>query len=411
MNREYARWQTENIRQALAVRRVVVVSGARQTGKTTISRQVITKDGDYRTLDDADMLAFSLSDPKGFVMNRAGTMVIDEIQKAPKLVPEIKQAVDRNNRPGQYLLTGSANILTLPTISDSLAGRVKYVRLRPLTVGEVLGKPPGFLKQAFDKNFPPKITGYDKEAIIELAFRGGYPEAVAIDNPNDRKDWHADYMKALIERDLKDISNIRRQDTLKDLVGILAAWSSKFMEMSQITSALALNKITLDSYINTLIAMFMFEKVPPWIKTDYERVGRRAKFFATDTGIMTSVLGWNPKEVFMNEDRSGKLFETFVFQELAAQVDLENQYTLYQYRDRVKREIDFLVEREDGVLLGVEVKAGHSVSREDFASQEWFAENILKSKKQYIGLVLYSGDRVIPYGNMLAVPIASLWAT
>ena len=420
MLKEYKRWQTESVKEALKMRRIVVVSGARQTGKTTLLQNLLPDTGEYRSLDDTDMLDFALLDPKGFVMNRksgqknvsAGnkTMIIDEIQKAPKLVPEIKQIVDKNNRPGQFLLTGSANILTLPLISDSLAGRVKYMRLRPLTVGEILGKKPVFLKKAFNRDFPNRITGYNKEEIINLAFRGGYPEAVAIENTRHRKEWHTDYMQAIINRDLKDISNIRRQDVLQSLISILASWSAKYMEMSKITTALSVNKITLDSYINTLVMMFMFEKVSPWLKTDYERIGKRSKFYATDTGIMASILGWNPKDVFMDQDRSGKLIETFIFQELAAQINQENEYSLFQYRDRTGKEIDFLIEREDGSLLGIEVKAGHSVSKNDFIPQEWFAENLLKNKQKYTGLVIYSGDKTIQYSeNMLAVPAAVLW--
>ena len=410
MTKELMRWQVKNVREALKLRRIVVISGGRQAGKTILSQQAVNTPGNYRSLDDTDMLEFALSDPKGFVINNTGTMVIDEIQKAPKIVPEIKLVVDKNKRPGQYLLTGSANILTLPAISDSLAGRVKYIRLRPLSAGEILEKKPSFLKRAFNRDFPNMITGYNKADIIELAFRGGYPEAAAIENPLHRKSWHTDYLKAIIDRDLKDIANIRRQDTLLSLFGILASWSAKFMELSQIASSLSVNKITLDSYINTLVSMFMFEKVPPWIKTDYERIGKRSKFYATDTGIMTSVLGWNPKDVFVNEDRSGKLIETFVFQELSAQIDLEDNYFLFQYRDRVDREIDFLVENEDGSLLGIEVKAGHNVSKNDFKHQEWFIENILKNKKPYTGIVLYSGDRTIRFSeNMLAVPTAALW--
>jgi predicted AAA+ superfamily ATPase len=410
MLKEFKRWQIDSIKEAMKLRRVVVVSGARQTGKTTLTKQVINEKGIYRSLDDTDMLKFALSDPKGFIINNSGTMVIDEIQKAPKLIPEIKQVVDKNNRPGQFLLTGSANILTLPTISDSLAGRVKHIRLRPLTAGEIMGKKPSFLKRAFGKDFPEKITGYNKADIIDLAFRGGYPEAAAINNLKHRKDWHTDYLNTIIERDLKDVANIHRQDTLKSLFGILASWSAKFMELTQITTALSVNKITLDSYINTLVLMFMFEKVPPWLKTDYERIGKRPKFYATDTGIMTSVLSWNPKDVFINNDRSGKLIETFVFQELAALIDLENKYYLFQYRDRVDREIDFLVEREDGALLGIEVKAGHNVSIDDFKAQKWFFKNIVKNKKSYTGIVIYSGDRTIHFEeNLLAVPIAALW--
>ena len=424
MAKELKRWQTESVKEALKLRRVVVISGARQAGKTTLTKQAATEGEsrnavssvDYRSLDDTAMLEFALYDPKGFVMNRvskdahAKTMIIDEIQKAPKLVPEIKLVVDRDKRPGQYLLTGSANILTLPTISDSLAGRVKYLRLRPFTVGETLGKKPVFFERAFNGDFPVKITGYNKADIIDLAFRGGYPEAVAINNFRHRKDWHKDYVQAIIERDLKDIANIRRKDTLLSLFGILASWSAKFMELSQISSSLSVNKDTLDSYINILVSMCMFEKVSPWLKTDYERIGKRPKFYAADTGIMASFLGWNQKDVFMDNDRSGKLIETFIFQELAALIDLENKYTLSQYRDRLDREIDFLVERDDGALLGIEVKAGHNVSKSDFKPQEWFAENILKNKKPYTGIILYSGDRTIQFTeNMLAVPTAALW--
>ncbi|MDR3020540.1 MAG: ATP-binding protein [Treponema sp.] len=415
MIKEIERWQLESIREALEFRRIVVISGARQSGKTTLSRQVVTHIGDYRSLDDTDMLEFALSDPKGFVMNQNGTMVIDEIQKAPKLVPEIKLAVDKDNRPGQYLLTGSTNILTLPTISDSLAGRVKYKRLRSFTVGEKLERKPTFLKRAFNRDFPGKITGYNKADIIDLAFCGGYPEAIAISNPRHRIDWHIDYLQTLIERDLKDVSNIRRQDALRNLIDILASWSAKFMELSQISTALSINKITLDSYINTLISMFMFDKVHPWLKTDYERIGKRSKFYATDTGIMASILGWNQKDVFISEDRSGKLIETFVYQELAAQVELDNKYILSQYRDRQDREIDFIVERvpesgDDGAVLGVEVKAGHNVSKSDFKHHKWFEENIIKNKKPYTGIVVYSGDRTIRFEeNMLAVPTAALW--
>jgi predicted AAA+ superfamily ATPase len=345
------------------------------------------------------------------VKTTARTLIIDEIQKAPKLIPEIKMIVDKNNRNGQYLLTGSVNLQTMPAVTESLAGRVKNMRLRPLTVGEILKRQPDFLTRAFNKDFPAFIDGHDKRTIVELAFRGGYPEAVRIKNISERREWHRDYVKTLIDYDLMDIANIRRRDVINDLLSVLLAWSTKFMDMSAIGASLALNKITLDSYVNWLLALFIFDKVPPWLKTDYERIGRKAKLYAADTGLMTSVLGWNLKEVMLDADRSGKLIETFVFQELSAQIDAENKYTLFHYRDRADREIDFVIERDDGALLGIEVKAGHNVSQSDFAPQKWFCENIIKkNKKKYTGLILYSGDRVIRFANNLfAVPTAALW--
>ncbi|MDR0967832.1 MAG: ATP-binding protein [Rickettsiales bacterium] len=410
MTEQYKRWMTKPLKSALNDRRVVIVSGARQTGKSTLTEQVGNSDFDYLTLDDNKLLDLALSDPKGFVTTDVKTLVIDEIQKAPKIIPEIKMIVDKNNRNGQFLLTGSVNLQTMPSATESLAGRVKNIRLHPLAQGEILRRQPKFLERAFNGNFPTMIKGYDKKAIFELAFRGGYPEAVRQTTPAKQRSWHRDYIKTLIEYDLADIANIRRKDALEELLPILAAWSGKFMDYNAIGASLSLTKPTLESYINWLLALFIFDKVSPWLKTDYDRVGRKAKVYASDTGLMTYMLGWNFDDVMRDVDKSGKLMETFVFGELSAQINLTDEYSLYQYRDRERREIDFLVERDDGVVLGIEVKAGHNVATTDFANQEWFRDNILKNKKKYIGIVLYSGDRTIKYSNgMMAVPIAALW--
>jgi len=182
------------------------------------------------------------------------------------------------------------------------------------------------------------------------------------------------------------------------------------MDISPICSSLGLSRPTVVSYINALESLFLFDRVAPWIKTDYDRVGRSYKHYASDTGFMAAILGWKLDDIMLDVDRSGKFMETFVFQELAAQIDLDNHYSLYQYRDREKREIDFLVEREDGVIIGIEVKAGHSVSASDFKHHKWFNDNIIKGRKSYFGLVLYSGEQTLSFGdNFLAVPIAALW--
>ena len=408
MDKEYSRRQAESIKKALKIRRVVILSGARQSRKTTLSNQILSENCIYRTLDDPGLLAAALEDPKGFVKNPSGTMAIDEIQKAPVLLPAIKLVVDRDNRPGQYLLTGSANIQTLPGVLESLAGRVKNIRLRPLTVGEILGERSSFLERAFIADLPAKIPGYDKEAVIDLAFRGGYPEAVRISDGHDRKEWHKDYVNSLIERDLKDIANIRRQAALYELVGVLASWSAKFMDVAGICASLSVSKTTVESYINALVSLYLFDRVLPWRRADYDRIGRRSRFYAADTGLMASTLGWDAKEAYLNPDRSGKLVETFVFQELAAQIEQDGRYALYQYRDREKREIDFIIERDDGSTVGVEVKAGQSVSKEDFRHMEWFRNNI--AQKPFNGIVLYTGEDTLSFGkDMLAVPMASLW--
>ena len=410
MIENYPRWRTESLLQALDNRRVIIISGARQSGKTTLTEQIRKPGFEYRTLDDTNLLDLALNDPKGFVKTSSETLIIDEIQKAPKLIPEIKMVVDKDNRNGQFILTGSVNLQTMPGVRESLAGRVKNIRLRPLTMGEIFKRKPRFLESAFAGNFPEYLYGYDKRAIFELAFRGGYPEAIRIKNTNEVREWHRDYLKTLIEYDLVDFANIRRKDALEELLPVLAAWSSKFMDINAISSSFSLSKPTIDSYINLILSLYIFDKVSPWLKTDYERVRRKSKLFAGDSGLMTSILNWQIDEVMLNVDRSGKLMETFVYQELAAQVDLETRYSLYQYRDREKREIDFVIERDDGAILGIEIKAGHNVSRGDFAAQQWFRDSFIKEKRPYTGIVLYSGDRTISYSdNFFTVPISALW--
>jgi predicted AAA+ superfamily ATPase len=404
------RWQVECAKEALKEHRVASISGARQTGKTTLAKQVAGKNGVFRSLDSKAMIAAAKEEPSEFIKNDKGTMIIDEIQKVPQLMNEIKLAVDENRRMGQYLLTGSANIQTVATISDSLAGRITHIRLRPFTIGEMLGKKPDFLKRAFSKDFPIQIRGYDKAKIFDLAFRGGYPEATQKQSEKSRRKWHNDYIDDLINRDLKDIENIKRLDALRSLIKILAGWSGKYMDFDKIGSSMELSRQTLKSYVNALETMFIFESVAPWLKTDYDIVGKKPKFYATDTGLMVSILNWKQDEALKDSDRAGKLMETFVFQELSAQIDLDKYaYSLYQYRDHKKREIDFIVERDDESLIGIEVKAGRNVSKEDFASQIWFRDNIAKGR-EYIAYVLYSGEDKLAFGkDLIALPIAALW--
>ena len=415
MSAEYKRWQADNTQKALKNRRVVAISGARQTGKTTITKQIIQEiktGGTLRSLDNHALLQSALADPCEFVKQPSGKsiMVIDEIQKVPALMSEIKLAVDKNNRTGQYLITGSSNIQTMAGISDSLAGRIKHIRLRPLTTGEILGVKPVFLQRAFSGKFPVQIKGYNKDAILNLAIRGGYPEARRLRNSKSRREWHRDYMDNIVRKDLFDLENVRRIDSVRDMIKILAAWSGKYMDKNKITGSLEISRPTFNIYSNALELLFIFERVMPWIKTDYELAGKRSKIYMTDTGLMASLLNWKTEDLALDPDRSGKIMETFIFQELAAQTDLDSDYSLYQYRDAKKHEIDFLIEKEGEGLTGIEVKAGSRVSGEDFNALRWFRENIVRGKMPFRGYVLYSGEDTLSFNSgMYAVPIAALW--
>lgn len=406
----YKRWQKATIVQAMQTRRVLLLSGPRQCGKTTLAKQLISEDTIYRTLDNLVHKELAENDPHSFVQHANKTLIIDEVQRVPALLSAIKMAVDENTRPGQYLLTGSANIPSLPGVKESLAGRIRKLRLRPLSQGELLGAEPTFLERAFRLDFtkePDQVC--KREAILDMAFRGGFPEAILLKN-RERKKWHEDYIDALIERDLADITRIQRQDAMKELVKVLVAWSGKHMDIAAIGSGLSIRRPTVESYINTLEALYLVERIRPWTQTDYGRVGKQPKLFMTDSGLMTSVLGWHKNQAALDADRSGKIIETFVFNELAAQIDAcDTEYKLFHYRDREQREIDFLIERDGHALLGIEIKAGAAINSSHFKHLRWFKDNIA-GNRPFVGIVLYSGDSAGSMGDGLwAVPMSALW--
>ena len=410
MSEIYPRWQQQSIEFGLAERRVLMLAGPRQCGKTTLARALTSEETEYRTLDDLTLKQAAENDPHGFVKRHSKTLIIDEVQRVPELLPAIKKAVDEDTSPGQYLLTGSVNIQSLPSVQESLAGRVAKIRLRPFCQGELAKKPPRFLDLAFHQSFDHGWVSHDRDDLVEIAFRGGFPEAVKL-GKDARRRWHRDYVSALLERDLIDIARIQRLDAMRELIRILAAWSSKLMDISSIGAGLSIKRPTLESYINALETLYLVERVNPWTRTDYERVGKQSKLFMSDCGLMASILGWRFDQVRLDSDRSGKVLETLAFNEILAQIEASDSvYELFHYRDREKREIDFIVEREDGSILGIEIKAASTVNKRDFRHLEWFRDNLSKDRT-FVGIILYSGVSLGSFGNGLwSVPFSVLWS-
>ena len=410
MTKLYPRWQKATIKKMMLERRVLLLSGPRQSGKTTLARELESDQTEYRTLDDGTLREAAENDPQGFIKRNTETLIIDEVQRIPSLLPAIKKAVDEDNRPGQYLLTGSANIQSIPTVKESLAGRIAKIRLRPLAQGEMREIAPQFIESAFKQSFLQGHAHYDRDALLEIAFRGGFPEPMKLQD-RGRKRWHTDYINAILERDLKDITKIHRKNAMRELVNVLAAWSGKFMDLSAIGSGLSIQRSTIESYINALEALYLVERIYPWTRTDYDRVGKQNRLFMVDSGLMSSLLRWKMDQVRLDSDRSGKLIETFAFNEIMAQVEAgDGRYELFHYRDREKREIDFLIEREDNALLGIEIKAGSAIGKNDFKHITWFQNNLAKSK-EFIGIILYTGQFPASFGdNLWAVPFGSLWS-
>lgn len=404
------RWQSAQVSQRMKDRRVLLLSGARQCGKTTLARQLRGDTVEYVTLDDPIARESARADPLGFVRRQARTLIIDEIQRVADLLPAIKLVVDEDQRPGQFLLTGSANLGAIPQANESLAGRVAKIRLRPLSIGEQKQAGAHFLERAFKRDFSRLAQTVTREELAKLAIAGGYPEAIGL-SASGRRTWHRDYINALLERDLKEISRIHRLDAMRKLVEVVAAWSSKQMNVADIGAGLSIKRPTVEAYLGALEALFLIDRVPPWTRGDYDRVGKKDKLFMADSGLMASILNWRSEEVIQNADRIGKVIETFVYNQLASLIDLDDDYRLYHYRDREKREIDFVIEREsDGAILAVEVKAALSVKGDDFQHIRWFAEH-MTGGRPFTGILLYSGKEVFSFGDgMKAVPMSTMWA-
>lgn len=401
------RWQKDKVIHALQVRRGIHLTGARQSGKTTLSENLNIPYSTRRSLDKATQVNAAKSDPELFVRRRNGeTLIIDEIQKAPELLDEIKLKVDHDNSRGQYLLTGSSNLRFLKTVKDSLAGRFGTIRLRTLTQGELNGISPTFLEQVFREDFKCTSKGFDKAELIHAAFTGGYPEPLEY-SFRDRKDWIRDYLDDILTKDIKDVTELRKLNAMKSAVDWLMAYSSQLFTIDEFCSKTSLTRETAQTYIAALTSLYLFDKIPAWAKSDYEKIGKRSKYIATDTSLISCTLGWKEDEALFDDKINGKLAESWAYHEISAQADISGDYEISHYRDSDKREIDFIIERDDGQTAGIEVKCGSAVAPSDFKHLKWFQTRF--KKERFVGIVLYTGRDVLGFGNhMYAIPFANL---
>ncbi len=400
------RWQEKWLRQGLADRRGMHLTGARQSGKSTLAEFIADGNMRHLTLDEAIYLKAAKDDPVTFVDRRDGrTLVIDEVQKAPELLNAIKVKVDHDSSRGQYLITGSSNLHFVKAVSDSLAGRLGRVRLRTMTLGELKGGVGDFLERAFARDFPLTLDKFDKRDVIHCAFSGGYPEPIEF-NVRSRIAWYREYLDDLLRKDVRDVTDIRKLDSLRKVSRWLLAYSSKFFEMKDMCAASGISKETAATYLSALQALYVFDGVPPWSDSDYAKLGKRTKYYASDPGLLGNILGWNEDSTYYDDDSCGKLVETWAYHEIAALVDMHPDYELTQYRDSDKREIDFVIQGENDELLGIEVKSG-TVGDGDFKHLRWFSSHM--ARPRFTGIVLYSGRDVLSFGDgMFAVPLSAL---
>ena len=404
----YPRRLESRIAEAMADTPVVLLAGPRQAGKTTLVRQMSGEGMRYLTLDDQLTLMSAQDDPVGMIrsLDRA---VIDEIQRAPQLLLAIKKSVDEDRRPGRFLITGSADLMAVPKVADSLAGRMETLLLLPLSQGEIEGQTANWFDRVFAGQIPKSKTLANGNNLVERVLKGGYPEVIARATAPRRNTWARQYIDAIIQRDVRDISGIEKLDQLPRFLRALAQTAGQMCNYTQLGGQVGLDSKTTSKYISVFEQMYLLKRVDVWARNRLNRVVKTPKLQFLDSGLLATLLELTSDEVQQNRTRFGNVLETFVFSELLkATTTAENEYALMYYRDADKVEVDVVIENAVGQLVGVEVKATATVKESDLRGLRKLST--LAGAKFKMGVLLYDGDETMPLGdNIWAAPLSTLW--
>jgi predicted AAA+ superfamily ATPase len=390
---------------------VVLLAGPRQTGKTTLARKVAAQEGlRYLTLDDELTRLSARDDPAGMIrsLDRA---VIDEIQRAPELLLAIKRSVDEDRRPGRFLLTGSANLMLLPAVADSLAGRMETLSLLPLSQSEIELGVSNWLDCAFGGQLLQPGRPAIGPDLVERVLRGGYPEAVSRPSPRRRVVWARQYIDALVQRDVRDVAEVLKLDELPRLLRALAQTAGQMCNYAQLGSQLGLDGKTARRYVGLFEQMYLLQRVEVWARNRLGRVVKTPKLQLLDAGLLAALLDLNADAVAQDRTRFGHVLETFVFAELLKHATTsDGDYRLMTYRDADQFEVDIVIENAVGQVVGVEVKAAATVREADLRGlRKWAgrAGGLFK-----MGVLLYDGTETLPLGEGLwAAPLSTLWGS
>lgn len=403
----------KSVRAALKDTAVILLTGARQVGKSTLAMNLADESylPQYLTLDDSTILASAKESPHAFLDAVEPPVIFDEIQRAPELFLPMKAAVDRKREPGSYLLTGSADVLLLPAVADSLAGRMEVLSLRPLSQGEIEGQTEDFIDWICADDFEPgkPVKKEERADLFRRALVGGYPEVVKRETPSRRDAWFRSYITTLMQRDVRDLANIEGLADLPRLLSLLAARAGGLLNYSEVSRGSGIPQSTLKRYAALLEQVFLIERVPAYSGSLAKRLVRSPKMFMTDTGVLAYLQGLTWEKIKFDSSLAGPLMENFVYAELRKQAAWnETRVGIFHFRTGSDQEVDFVLETGDGSAVGVEVKSGASVGADAFKGLK-VLEGIL-GKQFKRGIVLYTGDATVPFAaNMFAVPIQKLW--
>jgi hypothetical protein len=410
----YARLVRARLTESLADTPVVLVHGPRQCGKTTLARAVGDKAGyRYVSFDDDVLRASAQADPAGFVADLPDKVILDEVQRVPQLFTSLKAAVDRDRRPGRFILTGSANVLLVPALADSLAGRMDILRLHPLGQVELARRSSGFLDQLFADGAKPGFKMGTRarlgRELIERIVAGGYPAALARPVPRRRTAWYRDYIDTLVQRDVRDLARISALDALPRLLSLAAGQTARLLNVADLAAPFQLSRPTIRDYVTLLERVFLLDSLPPWHSNRLSRLVKTPKLHLGDTGVACALLGMDSKALAEDRNMLGQLLETFVFQELRRQASWhEESVAFHHFRDRDGAEVDIVLEHAGRQVAGIEVKAAGTVTAADFRGLRKLKD--AAGKRFRTGVVLYDGETLAPFGDGLyAVPISCLW--
>jgi predicted AAA+ superfamily ATPase len=398
--------------EALEDTRVVVVNGARQVGKSTLAQLIIERTSNSRALylDDPAVRAAAEEDPMGFVRHD-GLLLIDEVQRMPELLLPIKREVDRDPRPGRYLLTGSARLLAMRDLPDALPGRAETIELWPLSQGEIDSAPDGFVDAVFRKGaeLAARPHALGKRDYVTRALRGGYPEALRRDPGRRRARFFDSYITDLVTRDVRQVSDIERPAQMRRLLSVVAARMGTLAVAQSMANDLGMSRATLSRYLDLLELIFVIRRIPAWSSNLTTRAISTPKLIVTDSGVAGRLVGYTPERALDPTAPAGQLLENFVISEIARQLTwCEEPVQLFHYRDRDKVEVDIVLEHASGEIVGIEVKAAETVRAEDFRGVRHLADRL--GTRFRAGIVLYAGEESLPFGARLkALPMAALW--
>jgi predicted AAA+ superfamily ATPase len=403
--------------EALGDTRIVLVQGARQVGKSTLVSQIAhARNGLVISLDDPGALEYALGDPAGFV-DQAGDrlLVIDEVQRAPALVLALKAAVDRDRRPGRFLLTGSADLTHIGPTHESLAGRVEALQLEPLSQGELAGRSERFIDAVFSED-PPRLLHYSgalsRADYVDAALAGGYPEVLSrMDGRRRRETWSKQYIGQIVNRDAPDISELLRLHDLPRLLRLIAARSGSPVVWASLAQDVGLPRRTLPPYVDLLETLYLVRTLRSWAGSHSGREIKAPKLFLTDPGLMMATLGLGEGATspLSRQDVVGPLMETFVVNELHRQAAWnQTPVTFYHYRESDRAEVDVVAESHDGRVVGIEVKAAQTVQPRDVRALARLRDRI--GDRFRFGAILYTGRNTTQVSNRIqALPIDALW--